>query len=404
MSFMDGLLNNNTFMAGANILANNRNSNLQSFGAGMVGAGQQNSQRKLLETKQRQQEALDRYRQLQMQQMEAQMNAPPERQISEVDGVPYYRDTGEPVIPNAQRKPSSNLGKLKQEQAVYAPGSPEWQYYEQAIQKEATNLPTGMTMGPDGKPQYMPEYLQGQQQIRSAGQPQTNVNVNAAQGPRYDVGSIRQDYRQVYDEQGRPTHQELMPGTQGAAERDMRTQSGARVAGNVLRDAKYINGLIDDMHSSPILRSARAKIPGTPEYEMDREIQAMQASIAIDQLINLKQQGGTMGQVPQEQLMTLAQLMGDLDITRDPNRLRDLMGDIQVNYLEILARMTPEERASVNIAEREFNELINAWSNTAPTRQDGSARMSNPDHWQPTGNPLHDAETYLNQGGQNGNR
>jgi hypothetical protein len=37
-------------------------------------------------------------------------------------------------------------------------------------------LPNGMVVGPDGKPQYLPEYLQGQKDIRAAGKTQINID------------------------------------------------------------------------------------------------------------------------------------------------------------------------------------------------------------------------------------
>jgi hypothetical protein len=46
--------------------------------------------------------------------------------------------------------------------------------------EDKPNLPTGMQINPEtGQPEYMPEYLSGQQAIRGAGASQTNVNVGA---------------------------------------------------------------------------------------------------------------------------------------------------------------------------------------------------------------------------------
>lgn len=387
------LLSNPAFSAGMSILAANQGSALQPIGQGFTQASQQDQQRKLLEMKQRQAESMEKYRQMQMRQLEMQMNQPPERKIRDVDGVPYYIDTGEPVIPDATRRPQTNLGKLKSEQAAFPPGSPEWQYYQKAIEKEITNLPSGMTMGDDGRPQYMPEYIEGQRMMRAAGQPQTNINM-----PNNRFGTIPPGYMVKETDQGAM----MVPVPGSPAEREAaqqedasrsQTRGTARVAGFVLRDARYIQENLEKVDNNPVIRQVKARVPGTPEYEVGREIQSLQSSIAIDSLIDLKRQGGTLGAVPQQQLMTLAQLMGDLDITREPARLRQIMGDIQSTYLEVLNNMTPEERAMVGVAEREFESLNSIWGSQSPQGQGGG--------FQPTGDAARDAEMFLQQfGGQ----
>ena len=46
------------------------------------------------------------------------------------------------------------------------------------------DLPTGMQMGRNGSPEYIPEYLKGQKDIRAAGK--TSVNVNSPYEPQFD--------------------------------------------------------------------------------------------------------------------------------------------------------------------------------------------------------------------------
>lgn len=63
-----------------------------------------------------------------------------------------------------------NLQKIGKGESLYDVGA------GRTIAQGSPDLPTGMRMGANG-PEYIPEYLQGQQQIRAAGKPQTNVTV-----------------------------------------------------------------------------------------------------------------------------------------------------------------------------------------------------------------------------------
>lgn len=64
-----------------------------------------------------------------------------------------------------------NLQKIGKGETLYDVGA------NRAVAQGAPDLPTGMRMGANNQPEYIPEYLQGQEQIRAAGRPQNNVTV-----------------------------------------------------------------------------------------------------------------------------------------------------------------------------------------------------------------------------------
>lgn len=66
---------------------------------------------------------------------------------------------------------AKNFQKLGEGESLYDLSNPA-----RPIATGAPKLPAGMRMGPNG-PEYIPEYLRGQQEIRAAGRPQTSVTV-----------------------------------------------------------------------------------------------------------------------------------------------------------------------------------------------------------------------------------
>ena len=60
----------------------------------------------------------------------------------------------------------------------------------------APDLPAGMRMGPNGQPEYIPQYVEGQQKIRAAGRQQTNVNLPPAE-KAFNVELAKHDAKQI---------------------------------------------------------------------------------------------------------------------------------------------------------------------------------------------------------------
>jgi hypothetical protein len=194
---------------------------------------------------------------------------------------------------------------------------------------------------------------------------QAGTTVNIGQGK---VGTIPPGFELREDPKTGALSMVPIPG--GPAEKEIEEEERRRrqaqesqgaVAGFTLRDARIVNESIDEMSSNPVVRLAKARIPLfntlTPEYRAEQFMDSLRGTVAIEQLLNIKRQGAGLGQVPQAQLDMLSFLMGKLDLGLPKEDLKLIIGDIQTRYREILSNMTPEDRALIGIADREYNEL-----------------------------------------------
>ena len=99
-------------------------------------------------------------------------------------------------------------------------------------------------------------------------------------------------------------------------------------------------------------RNAAARIPGTDEFEIAKDIQSLKDNIGIDSLLNIKREGSGLGQVPQSQLETLQGLLGRLEVGRDPERLYNDIQDAVNLFADIMAQAESE----IALADRDLAE------------------------------------------------
>jgi hypothetical protein len=207
---------------------------------------------------------------------------------------------------------------------------------------------------------FQGSFLDYQTALKEAGRSQQIVKVGSDR-----VGTIPPGFELAEDPQTGALSMRPIPGS--PAEREIEeekrklaqaAESQGAVAGFTLRDARIVSENLDRMADNEIVRLAKAKIPGQPEYRVNTFMDSLRGTVAIEQLLNIKRQGAGLGQVPQAQLDMLSYLMGKLDLGLPKEDLKLIIGDIQTRYREILAKMTPEDRAMIGIADREYNELI----------------------------------------------
>jgi len=140
------------------------------MGLGLLGANgnARGAQQGLLSYQQMQQaQAANAYRQAQMQQMQAKAAAK-KREMEEADDLrrrqqAYFQQYPN-IAPVAEVFPDLGREMLKNK-----------------LMPQSPDLPTGMRMGANG-PEWIPAYLQGQKELRTAGRNVTNVPVNVALG------------------------------------------------------------------------------------------------------------------------------------------------------------------------------------------------------------------------------
>jgi len=193
------------------------------------------------------------------------------------------------------------------------------------------NLPTGMVMGENG-PQYMPNYIAGQNQMRKAGR--TNVTVESAP----QVGTIPQGYQ--LSQQDGAYRMEPIAGGPVANSNKARANRAQTAGGTVLQDIgralENVQG--SNMASGPVAGQTRF-IPGSPADVTNRHVQSALSNIGIDQLQSMRDAsptGGALGQIPVQQQKRLEQMLGSLDVTQPDDIMQDNLMRVQNIYNDIV--------------------------------------------------------------------
>lgn len=149
-----------------------------------------------------------------------------------------------------------------------------------------------------------------------------------------------------------------IPGSEAAGEQQTKARSSAKTSGFIMRDLGIANDLLEQSADNPYVRTAKSKILGTPEYELEQQIKSLQGTVGIESLLDIKREGAGLGQVPQTQLDLLSRLLGQLSIGRGKEITKELFDDIGTLYASTLSRMSPEDRKLAGIADREFNQFM----------------------------------------------
>lgn len=163
------------------------------------------------------------------------------------------------------------------------------------------------------------------------------------------------------------------------SENDLRTLTGTRAELNEVKEARTFNettvnaartvtrdistifdlartaaGFGGDTFADAATRAFTAQVLGTDVRGIQRLIDSVKSNIGIDTLLRIKRSGAGLGQVPQSQLETLQSILGNLDVTRDPNLLLRDLDDIQRLYTGIIAKA---EESNVRLNDRELQLL-----------------------------------------------
>lgn len=127
-----------------------------------------------------------------------------------------------------------------------------------------------------------------------------------------------------------------------------------RDADTILDIAEQASAFEGNSLSEALQRAVGAQVLSTDAREVQRLVDSVKSNIGIDSLLRIKRSGAGLGQVPQSQLETLQSLLGNLDITRDPELfLRDLR-DIRNLYNQIIAKAN---ESNVKLDQRELQLL-----------------------------------------------
>lgn len=97
-----------------------------------------------------------------------------------------------------------------------------------------------------------------------------------------------------------------------------------------------MNGITSGQSVAGIGGVTIGKIPFSKAGSMKKHVESIKSNIAIDSLLKIKASGAGLGQVPQQQLMLLARLLGELDVNSDPQLLRDNLARVSNIYVGVL--------------------------------------------------------------------
>jgi len=208
--------------------------------------------------------------------------------------------------------------------------------------EDKPNLPTGMQINPEtGQPEYMPNYLSGQQAIRGAGA--TNVSVNTGS----EVGTIPPGYELFTDPETGARSMRQIPGS--PAERDAadldqkaidRQSNRARAGGTVIQDLGRALELIQGSPATTTGFGSYLKgVPTTKALETQGHIDSALSNVGLDTLQAMREAsptGGALGQVPIQQQKRLEQVLGSLDLKQRPEVIQDNIKRIQNIYMDII--------------------------------------------------------------------
>lgn len=212
------------------------------------------------------------------------------------NGVLRWVDTGEPVFPDVQATPAG-----------------------------AEAPPTEIFTGPDGKPHRMGWNPQtGAYDIDygiAASTGGQTINV----GGSTQVGTIPQGYRLIYDDDGRPTAMEPIPGgpEDTTAQDAARQQGQMQQANNLLRAVDQALDLADQPMTTGWDGAIAARVPGTPAYDLRRQVETIKAIIGFQELQAMRQSsptGAAVGNLTERELSYLQAVWANLD----PNQSHDM--------------------------------------------------------------------------------
>jgi hypothetical protein len=203
----------------------------------------------------------------------------------------------------------------------------------------AVDLPTGMRMGENG-PEYIPQYMEGQERLKAAGRSQVTVNTgDVGSGQRPIVDKPPKGYQRVWDEAEGTYRDVPIPGGEAArAEEEANTkayqafQADREQMGAIMENIDAADTLINNWTAGA--GSLLDSIPATQARDLKARMETVRANIGFDKLNEMRQTsptGGALGQVTERELNFLQSVRGSLDTGQSPDQLRQTLQEIKAS-------------------------------------------------------------------------
>ena len=154
-------------------------------------------------------------------------------------------------------------------------------------------------------------------------------------------------YRNVFDDQGRFSAQELIEGSPAALKlaaaqekQEAQERTTARRGSLV---SQHAQGIRESMESAilPVtgMFSMTQDIPGTAGHDIAKRIDTLQAIAGFDQLNQMRQQsptGGALGQVSERELKFLQSVIGSLELSQSKGQFLENLARVEATFAEIV--------------------------------------------------------------------
>ena len=154
-------------------------------------------------------------------------------------------------------------------------------------------------------------------------------------------------YRNVFDDQGRFSAQELIPGSGAAlklaaaqSKLEAQERTSAQRGSIVSQHAAGIRKLMEES-TFPVtgMFSLTQNIPGSPGHDISKRIETLQAIAGFDQLNQMRAQsptGGALGQVSERELTFLQSVIGSLELSQSKGQFLENLARVEAAFNEIV--------------------------------------------------------------------
>jgi hypothetical protein len=119
-------------------------------------------------------------------------------------------------------------------------------------------------------------------------------------------------------------------------------------AGVVINKINTVLPMISNM-TTGLIGKASSKIPNTPAYNLEREIDTIKANVgfsALQAMRNASPTGGALGQVSEQENRLLQATLGSLDIGQSPDQLKQNLQNIMTHFNNLIGLLNAQGSGS----------------------------------------------------------
>lgn len=166
------------------------------------------------------------------------------------------------------------------------------------------------------------------------------------------VGDIPKDYKLVYDENGRPSHMEVIPGSKTAREIEKEGAAGAAKAEGQITTATVVLEEIGKLKSAiknqkalnpvtGITGAVATGVPSSARKDAEAMVRSIRANLGFDRLAQMRAEsptGGALGNITEQELAYLQSTMGEVSLDQSDKAVLANLTRLEKIYKEIMRK------------------------------------------------------------------